>query len=68
VFDELSDLTILRDQLTRALEQIDIDEQRLRDDLQPQTVEEIREFEDKLTAAVEDLRRRRAELEADPKH
>jgi hypothetical protein len=54
--DELSDLAILRDQLTRALRQIDVDEARLRDDLRPRTAVEARELADKLSAAAEELR------------
>jgi len=43
-------------------------EQRVADELRPQTVEQAADLEESLTAALEDVRTRKAELEqrADP--
>jgi hypothetical protein len=57
-------LSQLKDELRGALEQVEAAEQRLSDTMQPQTLDDVDQLEQKLTAALDELRRRREELEA----
>ena len=56
-------LAELKDQLRKAMDEVDTGEQRLRAGQEPQSVEEIARLEEKLTEALSELRQRRDELE-----
>jgi hypothetical protein len=56
-------LSQLKEELRAALEQVEAQEQRLKEQMQPQTVDEVNRLEKKLTEALDELRRRREELE-----
>jgi hypothetical protein len=56
-------LAQLKEELRATLERVEAEEQRLAERMQPQTVDEVNQLEQKLTEALEELRRRREELE-----
>ena len=60
---QLENLAILKRQLKLSLTQVEAQERALEEGLQPQTLDEIRQLEEKLTAGLEELRGRKAELE-----
>ena len=53
----------LKEALRSRLEELEAHEQRLKERMQPQTLEEVDQLEKKMTEALEELRRRREELE-----
>jgi hypothetical protein len=59
------ELRVLRGELERALQEVEAHEQALDEQLRPKTVEQVDELQRQLEGALEDLRRRRAELESD---
>ena len=56
-------LAELKAQLRKAMAEVEAGEQRLVDRLQPQTLDEVGQLEEKLNDALAELARRRAELE-----
>jgi hypothetical protein len=56
-------LSQLKEELRSTLEQVEAEEQRLKERMQPQTLEEVTELEQKMGEALDELRRRREELE-----
>jgi hypothetical protein len=63
---QLEDLAILKEQLKRSLANVEAQELALAERLRPQTLEEVQQLEVKLTAGLEELRMRKAELEPRP--
>jgi predicted phage gp36 major capsid-like protein len=57
-------LAQLKDELRATLEQVEAEEQRLTEQMQPQTLEDVDRIEEKLTSALDELRRRREELQS----
>lgn len=57
------DLATLKGELRAALARVEAEEARLAEQMQPQTLDDVQRLESKLGEALEDLRRRRAELE-----
>jgi peptidoglycan hydrolase CwlO-like protein len=55
-------LSIMKAELKRALEEVEHHEQSLSEKLQPQTVDQVEELQGKLREALEELDRRKAEL------
>jgi hypothetical protein len=56
-------LSRLKDELRATLEQVEAEEERQKERMQPQTLDEVDLLEQKMTEALEELRRRREELE-----
>jgi hypothetical protein len=56
-------LSQLKEELRATLEQVEAEEQRLKERMQPQTLDDVNQLEQKLTDALDELRRRREELE-----
>lgn len=59
----LQELGILKEQLKQSLVQVEAQERAFAESLQPQTLDELQQLEDKLTGALEELRARRGEIE-----
>lgn len=57
------DLSALKDELRATLEQVEAEERRAKEQMQPQTLDEVAQLEEKLTEALDELRQRREELE-----
>ena len=56
-------LSQLKEELRATLEQVEAHEQRLKEQMQPQTLDEVAQLEQKMTEALDELRQRREELE-----
>ncbi len=56
-------LAQLKEELRSTLEQVEAEEQRLKEQMQPQTLDEVTQLEQKMTDALDELRQRREELE-----
>jgi hypothetical protein len=59
----LDELSVLKEQLRRAMAQVEEQERVLEERMRPQTLEEVNRLEQEMSAALEELRIRRAELE-----
>jgi hypothetical protein len=62
-----ADLAVLIADLKQQLAELESQQQALEDSFQPQSVEEVDMLEKKLTAALEDLKARKSELQKKPK-
>lgn len=60
-------LSQLKEELRATLEQVEAEEERLKEQMQPQTLDEVTELEQKLSEALEELQKRRKELERQEK-
>jgi hypothetical protein len=56
-------LAVLKNELRAALARVEAEEVRLAEQMQPQTLDDVARLESKLSEALEDLQRRREELE-----
>jgi hypothetical protein len=53
----------LKEELRAALERVEAEEQRVAEQMKPQSLEEVQQLEEKLTEALAELKKRRKELE-----
>jgi hypothetical protein len=60
-------LSQLKEELRATLEQIEAEEERLKERMQPQTLDEVTQLEQKLSEAQKELQKRRKELEQQEK-
>src|SRR5205807_10658985 len=60
-------LAALKAQLQQAIADIEQQEQSMAESMQPQTIAEVNDLEAKLQGSLEELKKRRAELEQKPK-
>jgi hypothetical protein len=63
---QLQELTLLKAQLKRALQQIDAQERSAQAQMEPKSLEEVEILETKLSEALDEVRARKAELEKKP--
>jgi len=59
----IEDLGILKQQLRKALEQVEVHERVLEESLKPKTLEEVEQLEVKLKEALAELHARKTELQ-----
>ncbi len=62
-FTSAEDLAFLKQQLNKALADLEVTERALEESMRPQTVEQVEELEQKLADALEELKKRKGELQ-----